>query len=315
MSTSPTQPARSILPTRGRIAIEVAGFAIGLGLLTWLVVIAVRDGDWTRVAEADGMLLFGLLACTLISAVLNGATFWITSRPVQRLGLLELQGVNLVASMLNYAPVRLGMVSRFVWHMRVDRMRLLDVLAWFAAVAVLIFCGLLVVLCATAVSPGIDAIWVVVLLVGWAVCGAIIRWPARLSIVRRHGRGFERMLDDPAARWGGLALRLLDVLTFAGRIACALAILGLELSSGQIVVLGAVAMLSNLIPVGRLGIREFAVAWTAARLGATSTTDVPWEQLALLESAGEVLVYLPLGICASIWFVLGLRRGPRGQQQ
>ena len=119
------------------------------------------------------------------------------------------------------------------------------------------------------------------------------------------------MLDDPTARWGGLALRLLDVLTFAGRIACALAILGLELSPGQIIVLGGVAMLSNLIPVGRLGVREFAVAWTAARLGSESTVDVPWEQLALLESAGEILVYLPLGLCATVWFVLKLRRGSK----
>ncbi len=293
------------------MAIDVIGFIVGIGLLAWLVTVAVRDGDWSRVAEADGMLIFGLLACTLLSAVLNGATFWITSRPVQRLGFLELQGVNLVASMLNYAPIRLGMVSRFVWHMRVDRMRLLDVMAWIAAVAVLILFGLVVVLCATAISPEVDGLWFVLLLAGWAVVAALIRWPARWSVVRRHGRGFERMLDDPVVRWGGLALRLLDVLTFAGRIGCALAILGLELSPGQIIVLGGVAMMSNLIPIGRLGVREFAVAWTAARLGSSSTADVPWEQLALLESAGEVLVYLPLGICASIWFVLGLRRGSK----
>jgi hypothetical protein len=104
-------------------------------------------------------------------------------------------------------------------------------------------------------------------------------------------------------------LRLLDFGTFAGRIAFALAILEITMAPSHVMVLAVVALVANLIPFGRLGFREFAVAWAASRLGSDSVVDVPWEQLALLESLGEVLVYLPLGLVCSPWFAIRLRGG------
>ena len=77
--------------SRRRRAIEIVGFLLGLGVLAWLVTIAVRDGDWRRVVEADPYLLAGLLGCTILSAIFNGATFWTTIRPIRRIGFLELQ--------------------------------------------------------------------------------------------------------------------------------------------------------------------------------------------------------------------------------
>ena len=302
------------LPSTSRVRriIDLIGFLVGIGLLTWLIVIAVRDGDWQQVMEADRRLLAGLVGCTVLSAVLTGATFWVTVRPVKRLGFMELQGVNLVASMLNYAPVRLGMLSRFAWHMRVDAMRLLDILAWFASVAVLIAAGLVICSVATLLVPGVGAFWWILILLGTLGAGFVLGLVPRIPFVRKHGRGVDQILASGSARWGGLVLRLLDFGTFAGRIAFALAILGITMAPSHVLVLAVVALLANLIPFGRLGFREFAVAWAASRLGSDSVTGVNWEQLALVESAGEVLVFLPLGLLCSPWFAMRLRRGAAG---
>ena len=295
--------------SRRRRIVDVVGFVVGIGLLSWLIVIAVRNGEWHRVWEADPRLLAGLLGCTVLSAVLTGATFWITVRPVKRLGFMDLQGVNLVASMLNYAPVRLGMLSRFAWHMRVDSMRLLDVIAWFASVGVLIGAGLVICSIATLLVPGVGLVWLLLVVLGTLFGGWILGLVPSIAFVRRHGRGADRILASPSARWGGLVLRLLDFGTFAGRIAFALAILEITMAPSHVMVLAVVALVANLIPFGRLGFREFAVAWAASRLGSDSVVDVPWEQLALLESLGEVLVYLPLGLVCSPWFAIRLRGG------
>ena len=68
--------------------------------------------------------------------------------------------------------------------------------------------------------------------------------------------------------------------------------------------LAVVAVLANLIPFGRVGFREFAVAMAAAQLFSSDTTfDVPWEMLALFESAGEAAVFIPLGGILLIWFI------------
>ncbi|MDG2200097.1 MAG: hypothetical protein P8K80_02830 [Phycisphaerales bacterium] len=303
------------LPSTSRVRriIDLIGFLVGIGLLTWLIVIAVRDGDWQRVMEADRRLLVGLVGCTVLSAALTGATFWVTVRPVKRLGFMELQGVNLVASMLNYAPVRLGMLSRFAWHMRVDAMRLLDILAWFASVAVLIAAGLVICSVATILMPGVGAFWWILILLGTLGAGLVLGLVPRIPFVQKHGRGADQILASGSARWGGLVLRLLDFGTFAGRVAFALAILGITMAPSHVLVLAVVALLANLIPFGRLGFREFAVAWAASRLGSDSVTGVNWEQLALVESGGEVLVFLPLGLLCSPWFAMRLRRGAAGR--
>jgi hypothetical protein len=69
------------------------------------------------------------------------------------------------------------------------------------------------------------------------------------------------------------------------------------------VVLAMIALASSLMPVGRVGVREYCVAAAAARLNMSVTIDKSlWDQLALLESAGEALVYIPLGLCAVPWF-------------
>ena len=94
------------------------------------LIYAAVSGDrsgWQRVAHAPMHLVAGLVSCTLVSQLLNGAMFWIVGRTMKPLSFIDLQWLNMTCGMLNYAPVRLGALARVVYHMRVDRMSLLQV--------------------------------------------------------------------------------------------------------------------------------------------------------------------------------------------
>ena len=277
---------------------------VGAALLAWIIQQAIAKGDWSKVLEAPAWLLVALVGATLVSAIANGAAFWITIRPVKKLRFWDLQALNLVASMLNYAPVRVGAISRFLYHMRVDQMRLFQIVAWFVAIMCMFGVGLAAVVGATIICPQLNALWFILLVVGTVGLGFILRGLAATSFVMHHGRGAGPILRNHRAMWGGIILRLIDLGAFACRMAAALAILGIDLSPIQTLVLAVVAVLANLIPFGRVGFREFAVAMAATQLFSSDTTfDVPWEMLALFESAGEAAVFIPLGGILLIWFI------------
>lgn len=288
---------------------------MGALLLAWIIQQAVLEGDWSRVMEAPAWLLIALVGSTLVSAIANGASFWITVRAIQPLRFWDLQALNLVASMLNYAPIRIGAISRFVYHMRVDRMRLFDIVAWFASIMCVFAVGLGAVIGATIIYPELNLIWLALLIVGTIGFGLILRSVAATPLVMKHGRGAGPILRNQQALWGGIVLRLIDLGAFACRMAAALAILGIDLSPTQTLVLAVVAVLANLIPFGRVGFREFAVAFVATQIFSDETTlDVPWEMLALFESAGEAVVFIPLGGVLLIWFIPRLSKAKSLQQ-
>ena len=97
----------SLLSPR-RLIMQVLGFVVGLGLLGWIIVRAVEEGGWRRLADAPPAAVVALFACTVISVIFNGSIFWITVRPMQRVGWFDMLRLNVVANTLNYAPVRLG---------------------------------------------------------------------------------------------------------------------------------------------------------------------------------------------------------------
>jgi hypothetical protein len=286
-----------------KLLMQALFWVIGLGLLAWIIVRAMETGDWSKLASADPLLIVMLLGCTVISALLNGTAFWIAIQSVRRVRWHDMQLLNLVGNMLNYAPIRLGAIARIIYHHRVDRLGLLQIGAWFAIIAYILALGVGSCLLATLIYDQFDVIWVMLVL-GQVVLGALAtQVVVGHPLIVKHGRGIDRMARDHRALWGLVILRLADIAAFTGRMAAALMILDIHLPLAHIVVLGVVALASSLIPFGRVGFREFCVAIVAARLGTTADdVAVPWEQLALVESAGEALVFLPLGILAMLWY-------------
>ncbi|MEY5060343.1 MAG: hypothetical protein RIS45_264, partial [Planctomycetota bacterium] len=126
---APVRPSR---PSRPRVALQVAGFAVGCILVGWCVERAFSLGGdgLAKLREADPALVATLLGSTLVSIVCSGYTFLAMARPLRRFSAVEMQAVNLMASLFNYAPVRLGLWFRVLFHWRVDRMSPTDIGAW-----------------------------------------------------------------------------------------------------------------------------------------------------------------------------------------
>ncbi len=304
---------RSLL-SPGKLYLQLAIFAVGVALLAWIVSRAVKEGQWDRIAHANPMLVAALLGCTAVSAALNGWSFWVTVRPVRRIPAWDMQRINIVANMLNYAPLRLGAIARVYYHVRVDGLALLQIGAWFSLIAYLLLLGVGACLVATLVRFQVDWIWGL-LVVAQMLAGILaIRVFAGLPLVARHGQGFDRMVGARSL-WGAAGLRIADIVMFSTRMGVAAAILDIRLSLPQIVVLAVVALTVSLVPVARVGFREYCVAVVAARMSLSGgDVHANLNQLALMESAGEALVYIPLGILALPWLRKRLRSGSIGDK-
>lgn len=296
------KPTERLLTPR-KIVLQLIGFAVGAGLLAWIIIRSVREGDWSLVTEAHPGLLAALIGCTALSALFNGAQFWITMRPIKNVGFWHMQRLNCVANMLNYAPVRLGAIGRVLYHLRVDRLSILQIGAWFALIGAILMLGIGACLAATLAYRQLDAIWVL-LVVGQIIFGALIlRVMVSHTLIVRHGRGIDRMARHPLSLWGAVTLRTMDLSAYVARMAIAAAILKISLPLADIAVLAVVALAASLIPFGRLGFREFCVAAVAQQLDMLAAdVQASQDQLALVESAGEALFYIPMGAIFLLWF-------------
>jgi hypothetical protein len=310
----PDADAPEALPARGnggmltprKIAVQLVGFAIGVALLGWCVSTAVRGEGWSRLADASPMLVVGLVGCSAVSMLVNGAIFWLVVRPLKPLGFWSMQWLNLTTGVLNYAPIRLGVIARVAYHLRVDRLSLLQVGAMLASIAYTLAAALGACVVATLLRPEFDLVWPALVVGQLLLIGVLTRAIMGQPFVVRFGRGMDRMLREPALLWGAIALRLVDIAAFAGRMACAVAILDISMTVSETLLLGFAALALSLNPIGRTGFREFMVAVVATRLVSSDLSaaqiDSNMATLALIESAGEALVVIPCGALALLWY-------------
>lgn len=318
---SASAPAR---PTRARMALQVAGFVVGCALVVWCAKRAWQDGGEgiAKLRAADPMLVALLLLSSLGSLVCSGLTFLAVIRPIRRVGVVEMQAVNLMATLFNYAPVRLGLALRCAYHWRVDRMPATDIAAWIAGVAIVTLgtlgAGLVAGLVQIAVGRealALDWLWCTGFGAVVAIGSAVTLGLGRTRLLRRVLKGGERVLSEPSALIGGIGFRTVDLVMWSVRMWAAAKIIGVSIGPAQAAMLAAVAILGAGNPLGRIGWREGLVALVApyvitAQDGDATTLDTLTAQLALLESAGEAIVSLPLGVLGAIWCQRRLKRVP-----
>ena len=302
------------MPKGWRLAIQLIGFAIGVSLIVWLARSAFETNGWEELSNrATPGTLAGLIICSLASILINGMNFWIVVRPVRREGFWAIQSVNATASMLNFAPIRLGLVSRYLYHMRVDRMSFLFVTGWIFAIVISLMIVMGSASLATVLYPSIDIWWLLIASVPIILTIMFLPPLMRLPAIRKKTRGSERMLSDRTALRGSLLLRFLDLLTWAGRLWFASLLLDTGLSTGDVLLLSIFAVVMSLNPLGRIGFREVAIAWIAPMLAESTLTgdelDAQFAQLALIESGAEAMVVIPVGLIAGIWWILRVRKG------
>ena len=305
--------------TARKIILQITGFALGVALIAWCVWGAAKDPEgWQRLREASSASLIGLLLCSLASIMISGLTFWIAARPVQTLGVQDQQWINALASMLNYAPVRLGMFVRAAYAIKVDHLRAVELVAWFASVAFTFVVALAAITAGTLAWIQFGAWTFFPTLIIIAMLGGFSgRWCATLRMVQKRAQGLERLITNPIALWGSIALHILDLFFATGRVLLSIQILGLQLNLAQACLISMASFAASLNPLGRLGFREAAVAFTAGALsiGGLAGMENKFQTLAVIESAGEALVAIPVGMLAlyPIWKRFKLSKQARAQ--
>jgi hypothetical protein len=311
-------------PSRLKIAMQVAGFVVGCALVVWCAQRAFAKGGagLDKLWNAEPWLVAVLLLSTLGSIACSGYTFWAIVRPIRRFGIVEMQAVNLMASLFNYAPVRLGLFLRCLFHWRVERMPGTDIAAWIVGVAIVTLGTLgsaiaagLVQIPAGRSELALDWMWFATYAACIVAGSALTIFVCRRPVLSRFLKGGERALNDPSALAGGLAFRTIDVAMWSLRMWAAAKIVGVSLNPAQAALLAGVAILGAGNPLGRIGWREALVAVVAPYIvtGTSSPEelDMLTSQLALLESASEAILTIPLGILGSIWCMWAIRRAAK----
>ena len=197
------QVRQRLLSTR-KIAIQIVGFLIGAALITYLIIVAVKNGIWDDLSNANPGMLILLVALGLLSTVLDGIVFWGILLPYRKLSFMQVQAVNMSASFLNLMPVRVGTVFRVVYHAQVDGVPLIPIFGWFAAITVTTIASLGTIAVATLLTPALSLQWFLFIFAGYLVSGLIIWGITHIPIIKRIGGGAEKMFGDPRALCVGL---------------------------------------------------------------------------------------------------------------
>ncbi len=298
--------------SRGKAIVQVLGFLVGLALVAWVVQGAIAAAnDPTRSGLLECLraawstrpwLVVGIAATTLASMVIDGALFWLVLLPVRRLAFMEIQWLTYAAALSNLFPVRLGVPVRYAYHMRANRLTFWQCTAWFVAVTLVILSALGAVVVATALDGHPDARWGLIVLVVLALAGFALRWTVTIGPIRARLHGWDRMLTTPRTYWAGALLRVVEVLLWIVRMWCAAEILELGMDFATVTILGVAAIAVMLNPLGRIGFREattvLVASWLAGRGVDLAHVDGGFQQLAILESFGEMLTTIPVGIVA-----------------
>lgn len=117
MDEQPEQPAAP----RHRLR-RITGYILGAALLIACIVVAVQQGDWAALGEAPPHIITALLGLVAANVVLSGLVFSFITRPFEppgrRVGLVEMQALIAASTLLNYLPLRPGLIGRAAYLKR-----------------------------------------------------------------------------------------------------------------------------------------------------------------------------------------------------
>ncbi len=303
-----------------QIAIQVVAMLIGLALLAWCASIAFGEKnreELARLRDARLAQVAPLLGLSLLSLAINGLVFWVALLPVRRLRLADVLSTNALCAFVGYVPFKVGFFLRVGIHARRDRVPVLTIGAWFAAVAATMLATIGALGVASRLDPGLGPRWyatagglLVAAFLAMVLFSRIFAGPSGLArwrgLIGRLKVGplnrilaSERyanlhagtdLLSSPWCVGGAMALRVADIAIQAARVPVAAAILGHEVPFGHAFLIASTSFLTGIVsPAGPVGAREGAVTALCHALGIPNAEA--FAVVALLVSATEAVAY------------------------
>jgi hypothetical protein len=310
--------------------IQIAAFGVGLTILILFIHKAFAPENREKLDalwQAPARDIISLMALSLLSLALNGATFWVTLFPVRPLRLIDVEAANALATFLAYLPLKLSAISRFVIHNRRDHVPIFTIGAWMGAVGVTLAGSLTPPIVASFWHKRVDSIFFLIMLGGMAIAYAVTLVIARTfahakGLARLHrlidplgikllNRGMRTtffhnfhagfaMLAHPWALLASMTFRAADLLVQSARFALAAKVVGVELDwEGAILIATTFFMTGVLSPAGNLGTREGAATIAAKLLPGVAADG--FYVVTLIVSASEMMTNAVFGIAGLIY--------------
>ncbi len=324
-----TQPRRGV-----RLAVQAAGFILGLAAFGWAVSMALENREQlANLSAASPGQIAALLALSLATQTINGLIFWLTLRPARALPVADVLATNAVSSALAYLPFKIGAIARILIHNRRDRIPMVQIGAWFIAVAAVMLLAF--------TPPVLAALWLKRIDLGWfaaTIGGELVIGAALLGIAYRlkgdagiqrlvrlcralrlrpalkllNSKGWPHlhsafdMLAHPAATGGTIALRLADALAQGLRFMVAAQILGVEAGFAPSLVISLAYFCVGVVSPVMVGAREMGAIGIAALMlpGAIDVSNgasSPYATVPLFVTATEAVVYLAAGTLGMLY--------------
>lgn len=301
----------------GRRTKAVIGFTVGIILLLiaiWAVWTRREDlsDAFVAVSRPRWWLIALALTLPLVNVVATGALFWMLTRRYGRVGFAEMNALIASAWLMNYLPLRAGLLGRVAYHKTVNDIRVQDsarVLAWQSVASA---CSLIFLL------AGAWAVSHPTLLAFASVAAASVLIAAVVWFAPRwspHAPTSAQML-------AAVLLRLIDVAAWTARYTVAFALIGTPIGLVPAAFFALVSQLALLIAItgNGLGLREWCIAIAAAWVVTPSAADPAALQALglaadLVNRAAEVLIAIPSGAISTAWLTRRLAKRPRENAQ
>lgn len=305
-SETPAAPARAGAASWRR----AVGFAVGMALLlaaVWAVASQDMAGTWSAAARRPQGLAI-VAALSVLNWVLMSATFSALMQPFGRVGRREMSALIGASWLLNYLPMRPGLLGRVAYHKAVNGIPVADSIKTIAGN---VACGFVAMGCVAGIALSFrvaqagDLVWIA----GLVLCPAVMV----------AGSLAAAALGRPLLRSWALAslLRYLDLLVWAIRYWTVFWMVGHEMHPVEALAVACVSQAVSLVPIvgNGLGLREWAVGLTAAALPVWMTDSGAAARdvgLAadLVNRAAELAGALPVGLLSAYWLARR-RAGPR----
>ncbi|MCH7793137.1 MAG: hypothetical protein IID31_12765 [Planctomycetes bacterium] len=271
----------------------------------------------------------GLIGLSVATIILNGLIFHRTLVPVRRLRTLDVVAVNAIATLLNYLPFKMSIISRVLIHNRRDGLPLGQIAGWLAAVGVGGMISFGPIALVSMWRGEMDAIW-------FAASGAGVVSLAVLTVALSRYFGGERgkrrieqlvaalrvpmgqraldtalvteahqgldMLGHTRTVAAVVGIRLGDLAVQAARFVVAAALLDVAFSPGQATLFAVVYFFIGVVsPAGMLGTREGGTIAFAAMLGMSESEYSALAPVLLLVTATEVIGAFVMASLSIAW--------------
>lgn len=288
---------------------RVVTFTIGVLMLAaalWAVVRAegVVARAWASMQDAPWWLIAAALVLPVLNWLLVSWSFTVLTRRYGRVGGGEMAALIGAAWLLNYLPVRPGLIGRLAYHKKINGIAFTDSARVLALAIVLTGAALLTILAASAAQARLG--------LSTPMAAAVVAGAALIAggLLARAGEDGWRLALAYLAR-------LLDCVAWVLRYLVVYALVGQPVTLGQAAAIAAVSQIVLLIPIigNGLGLRELAVgfvgaslpAWYAAGGAPLARTD-GWAA-DLVNRAVELVVAIPVGLACAGWVARRLTRG------